>query len=132
MPPGFLASREIQQLAETLAKRGDYEGGGGRVDRDIAAGVFESADESSSRRRARRRSQRVSASKRAVTANVEAGLAGRSPAGGTRGPRPGGGRGGVRAAAGTGRARRDARDAAPVTSGSQTMSLNAHAWTGYD
>ena len=134
LPPGFLASREIQQLAETLAKRGDYEGGGGRVDRDIAAGVFESADESSeSSARAATFRKRVSASKRAVTANVEAGLAGRSPAGGAlvdlvpeedaeaSAPPPGPGAPGETPAT-----------RAPVTSGSQTMSLNAHAWTGYD
>ena len=133
LPPGFLASREIQQLAETLAKQGDYEGGGGRVDRDIAAGVHGGADESSEEARAATFRKRVSASKRAVTANVEAGLAGRSPAGGAlvdlvpeedaeaSAPPPGPGASGDTPAT-----------RAPVTSGSQTMSLNAHAWTGYD
>ena len=133
LPPGFLASREIQQLAETLAKQGDYEGGGGRVDRDIAAGVHGGADESSEEARAATFRKRVSASKRAVTANVEAGLAGRSPAGGAlvdlvpeedaeaSAPPPGPGAPGDTPAT-----------RAPVTSGSQTMSLNAHAWTGYD
>jgi hypothetical protein len=119
LPPGFLASREIQQLAETLAKKGDYEGGGGRVDRDIAAGRG-GGDEAFRKR--------VSAAKRAVTSNVEAGLDGRSPAGGTlvdlvpeedaeasaREDNP--------HTANEGPATR-----APVTSGSQTMSLNAHA-----
>mmetsp|Transcript_12659 Transcript_12659/g.54213 ORF Transcript_12659/g.54213 Transcript_12659/m.54213 type:complete len:557 (-) Transcript_12659:79-1749(-) len=119
LPPGFLASKEIQQLAETLAKKGDYEGGGGRVDRDIAAGRG-GGDEAFRKR--------VSAAKRAVTSNVEAGLDGRSPAGGTlvdlvpeedaeasaREDNP--------HTANEGPATR-----APVTSGSQTMSLNAHA-----
>ena len=130
LPPGFLASEQIQQLAETLSRKGDYEGGGGRVDLDIAAGRGGRADAREETREdaapAASFRKRVSASKRAVTANVEAGLAGRSPAGGTLMDLvPLSEELDASAAPGETPATR-----APVASGSQTMSLNAHARAG--
>ena len=140
LPPGFLASREIQQLAETLARKGDYEGGGGRVDRDIAAGRgggdTKKADE---REEARADSfrKRASAAKRAVTSNVEAGLDGRSPAGGTLvdlvPEEDAEAEDNAEDKPHTTREGQGPATRAPVTSGSQTMSLNAHARMGvYD
>ena len=132
LPPGFLASKPIQQLAETLARKGDYEGGGGRVDRDIAAGRGGVSRRAEAREDARAASfrKRADASRRAVTSNVEAGLAGRSPAGGALVdlvPASEEADGSSPTAPGETPATR-----APVTSGSQTMSLNAHARTERD
>jgi hypothetical protein len=118
LPPGFLASKEIQQLATALTNRGEYEGGGGAYDREIMSGNRQRNDEFFR--------TRVSASKRAVTGNVRDGLAGVAPMGGSYVDLEMEGSEGEEGLVsshenGTPSTR------PPVTSGSQTMSLNAHA-----
>ena len=119
LPPGFLASKEIAELATVLTKKGEYEGGGGEVDRAIISG--RSADQNDIFKK------RTSAARRAVSGNVNAGLNNVNPPGGSfmdlefQGGEdelidPDGGDGNETPAI-----------RPPVTSGNQTMSLNAHA-----
>ena len=117
LPPGFSAAEKIESLAASLRGAGRYEGG------DAWAGprMLERDGPAEDRFQAR-----VAAARRGVDGNVAAAFAndGRNPPGGefvTLAGSGGTGAGGAGAGAGE-----PPVDRAPVTSASQTMSLNAY------
>jgi hypothetical protein len=124
LPPGFLASEAIQRLAETVARGGGGGSSNGSV--RLGAGTEDPGDEREASFRLR-----AGAHRRAVTSNVQAGLEGTNPPGGTFVDVAWGG-GGDEAAPSPRRGNSTPRARPPVTSGSRTMSLNAHAGVGYD